>query len=217
MPGQLVQSTFQFGEISPLMLARADSQIYYRALRKARNVLVIPQGGVTVRFGTEYIDDLSNHTTDYTELKPFIFDYEDGARYVLLFRENAIDVYYNDSVVATLTTTYAASEISSLSIAQSQNLVFVAHGSHAPAIIRRTSAHAGWSIDTSPRVVAYPTYDFRDDYESLTFQIQISATPITTAQNLLGQVVDIVSGSGTPFSADHVGGLFFAEGGTFRS
>jgi hypothetical protein len=215
MASFLIQSTFQFGEVSPLLYARIDSPIYYRSARRLHNVVTIPQGGVEVRFGTKYVAPINGSITDYRLINPFIFDYEDGSQYLMIFREFAVDIYHNNINVATVPTSYTAAEIEDLSIAQSPTLIFIAHGNHAPAILTRTSAHAGWSLNVAPTFTNYPTYDFSQNYDAATFSVHIAGVPISTAQNIIGQTVDLVSSVGI-FTNDHVGGLYFGAAGTIR-
>lgn len=211
----LVQSTFQFGEVSPLLFARVESPIYYRSARKLENVVTTPQGGVEVRFGLEYVDSVHGSVTDYTQIKAKIFDYVDGSKYLLIFRDLAIDIYFEDALVATVVTTYTASEIATLSVAQSPTLLFIVQENHQPAILTRTSAHSGWNLNAAPTFTNYPTYDFSQNYDAATFTIQVSGTNIGTAQNILGQVVTLNS-SIAVFTANHVGGLYFGASGTLR-
>lgn len=216
MPQFILQSSFQFGEVSELLHAQVQSPIYFKAARRLRNTLVIPTGGAKKRFGTKYINTISG-ITDYTLVKPFFFDYEDGTEYLLIFRNLAIDIYYNDAIVATVVTTYTSSEIANLDFAQSANALFIVHSAHIPAILTRTAAHAGWSLAASPTFINYPTYDFSRNYNSITFHVYKTGTvvPITTAENLIGYVVDLVP-SGALFTANHAGGLFFGDSGTIR-
>lgn len=220
MAYSIIQSSFQFGEVSVLLHARVDSPIYYRAVKKLRNMLVIPQGGCERRFGTEYVGAVNDHMggflTDYTKIKPFIFDYVDGSRYLLIFRALAIDVYANNVYESTVTTTYTADEIADLSITQSANIIFIAHGSHVPAtLIRASTGPVVLTLNASPSFTNYPTFDFAQNYSALTFQVKVSSSVITTAENLLGQVVTVVASSAF-FTADYAGGLFITDGGVVR-
>jgi len=224
MSVSMIQSSFQFGEVSELLHARIDSPIYYRSVKRLRNMLVIPQGGSERRFGTTYVDQINDHAespvylTNYTQVKPYIFDYEDGDRYLLIFRPLAVDVYLNGVYQSTTVTTYSSGEIASLSISQSANIVFIAHGSHIPATLRRTgTGPVVLTLNASPAFVNYPTFDFRQDYNPYQFSVNVTATAaaLTTATNLLGTGVTLIC-NGDVFSADHVGGLFFGEGGVIR-
>jgi hypothetical protein len=150
-------------------------------------------------------------------VKPIIFDYEDGSQYLLIFRNLAIDIYYSDAIVATVVTTYSSTEIANLDFAQTGNALIITHSAHIPAILTRTSAHAGWNLAASPTFLNYPTYDFTRNYNAMTFHVYKTGTttPITTAENLLGYIVDIVPSSAL-FTANYAGGLFFGDSGTVR-
>ena len=222
MAYSIIQSSFQFGEVSVLLHARVDSPIYYRAVKRLRNMVVIPQGGCERRFGTVYVDAINDHAgtpvylTDYTKIRTFIFDYVDGSKYLLIFRPLAIDVYYNNVYQSTVTTTYASSEIAALSITQSANIIFIAHGAHVPAtLVRASTGPIVLTLNASPTFTNYPTFDFSQNYSALTFQVKVGASVITTAQNLLGQVVTVES-SGSLFTTNHAGGLFLTDGGVVR-
>jgi hypothetical protein len=222
MSVSMIQASFQFGEVSPLLHARVDSPIYYRAVRRLRNMLVIPQGGAERRFGTIYVDQINDHAgspvylTDFRLVRPFIFDYEDGSKYLLIFRNGAIDVYYNNVYQSSVSTTYSAANIPLLSIAQSSNIVFIVIGDKRPAtLIRASTGPIVLTLTASPAFTPYPTFDFLQNYDAMTFGVFIAGVGITTAQNLLGQPVDLIS-SAPVFNANHAGGLFFADGGTLR-
>jgi hypothetical protein len=221
MSVSMIQATFQFGEVSPLLHARVDSPIYYRAVKRLRNMLVIPQGGTERRFGTKYVDQLNDHAgspayyTNYRQVKPFLFDYEDGSLYLLIFRALGIDIYLNNVYQSTVTTTYTAAEIEALSITQSANIVFIAHGDHPPATLIRASIGPVVMTLTTAAFSPYPTFDFLQNYDTFSFGIYIGGVTMTTAQNLLGQTVELRCNNSV-FTTNHVGGLFFGDGGSLR-
>ena len=53
---QFLQASFTSGELSPLLKGRTDLNQYYAGLQTADNVVIVPQGGVKRRPGTEHID-----------------------------------------------------------------------------------------------------------------------------------------------------------------
>lgn len=53
-----VQTNFTTGELDPLLRARVDLKSYENALETAQNVFCQPQGGITRRSGTRYINSL---------------------------------------------------------------------------------------------------------------------------------------------------------------
>ena len=53
---QFLQSSFTSGELSPLLKGRTDLNQYYAGVETAENVVIVPQGGLKRRPGTEHID-----------------------------------------------------------------------------------------------------------------------------------------------------------------
>jgi hypothetical protein len=214
MANRLLQTSFQFGEVSDLVHAQVNSPIYMRAARRLRNVLVIPQGGITRRFGTRFQDEIED-ITNWRHVKPFSLEYEDDRTYQLVFRPLAIDIYFEDVLEATVVTTYTAGEVEEMDLAQSNDLVFITVPTKSPAILTRVAHPDTWSLNATPTFIHFPQYDFTKDYNAINFQILISASPMTTAQNLLGQTVTL-SASGSVFNSNHAFGLYFGDGGTLR-
>ena len=57
---RFIQSTFVSGALSPLLKGRIDLQQYYQGVETARNVVIVPQGGMKRRAGTEFIEKALN-------------------------------------------------------------------------------------------------------------------------------------------------------------
>jgi len=53
------QNRFTAGELEPQLIARNDGDYYYAGLDKARNVIVIPEGGVKRRMGSININEIT--------------------------------------------------------------------------------------------------------------------------------------------------------------
>lgn len=53
-----IQSNYSAGELDPQLASREDSDLYYAGAERARNVLLVPHGGVTRRPGLMYRDTL---------------------------------------------------------------------------------------------------------------------------------------------------------------
>ena len=64
---RFIQSSFVSGELSPLLKGRIDLAQYYQGVQTAKNVVIVPQGGMKRRPGAEYvqtvINTLSRNTT----------------------------------------------------------------------------------------------------------------------------------------------------------
>ena len=64
---KFLQSSFVSGELSPLLKGRVDLEQYYQGMQTAENVLIVPQGGLKRRAGTQHVDTAENIVA------PFIF------------------------------------------------------------------------------------------------------------------------------------------------
>jgi len=67
---RFIQSSFVSGELSPLLKGRIDINQYYQAVETADNVVIVPQGGMKRRPGTEFISEcvkgISKKSPTYT-------------------------------------------------------------------------------------------------------------------------------------------------------
>jgi hypothetical protein len=67
---RFIQSSFVSGELSPLLKGRIDINQYYQAVETAENVVIVPQGGMRRRPGTEFITEcvkgISKKSPTYT-------------------------------------------------------------------------------------------------------------------------------------------------------
>lgn len=212
----IIQSNFQFGEISDLLHAQVTSGIYYKAARRLRNALVIPQGGARKRFGTSFMATITGET-NYLQVRVVVFAVDDVDKYVLIFKHLELLIYHDNALVATIVTTYDRTQIEELDWASANNQLIVTQDSHSPAVLTRTSAHAGWDWNESPTFVHKPTFEFDKNYDAFTFKVKDSGTTndIVVADNLLGAEVDLWSSSAI-FTAQHDGALFFGDGGILR-
>ena len=53
---KFLQSSFVSGELSPLLKGRVDLEQYYQGVSTGENVLIVPQGGLKRRAGTQHVD-----------------------------------------------------------------------------------------------------------------------------------------------------------------
>ena len=60
------QSSFVSGELSPLLKGRVDLDQYYQGVQKGEDVLIVPQGGLKRRPGSEVVAEAVNTITRYT-------------------------------------------------------------------------------------------------------------------------------------------------------
>ena len=67
---RFIQNNFVSGELSPYLRGRTDIVQYYQGLQTAKNVILVPQGGVKRRPGTQYIDTVLNKLERLTAQNP---------------------------------------------------------------------------------------------------------------------------------------------------
>lgn len=160
----LNQTSFASGEISPNLFGRVDRDIYNNGAAKLRNLYITPLGGIKRREGTKYI------TNTYTNLKPrFVsFQFNIDQTYLMVFTPARVDIYRNDALVATVTTSpissLTADIIATMKWTQSLNTLIIVHPDVQPIQILRVD-DATWT-PTSITLSNIPTYDFGSGAEA---------------------------------------------------
>ena len=93
-------SSFAAGEISPLLEGRTGIEKYREGLADLTNMVVMPQGGVKRRPGTEFLGEVKSSSVK-TRLIPFQFKTSDT--YILEFGDSIMRVYRNGAQVLNAT------------------------------------------------------------------------------------------------------------------
>lgn len=197
------QNNFSLGQITPLLLANTEFDAYSRGLRTATNVLTIPQAGLTRRFGTSFIADITNNTTS-DKIKISVLSYDINTQYVIVFYENNIDIYENNTLVKNLTSTYTEDQIADLKYAQQNKRLVIVHGQHIPRILTRGSSSSVWSLSDAV-FKNYPTSILDADYSTIKF------TPSGAGPGTI-----IITASSNIFTSIMKGGLIYMNGGIIR-
>lgn len=169
------QTAFTRGELDPRLLGRTDIQSYYNGVRKAENVLCIPQGGIRRRPGTEYIGNALG------EGRLERFSFRVGTEYLLVFTNFKMQVYkdgilqtnLNGSGLDYVVTPFDSGDVVRFDYIQSADIAIIVNENIQPQQIVRT-ADDEWSI--APLVISnYPQYDFDD---------ALSPTPVDEVQQI---------------------------------
>lgn len=136
-----LQASFTGGEIDPRLYVRADIQRYATSAREVTNFIVLPQGGVTRRPGTEFVAQAAS-----TDCVLIPFAYATEQTYVIEATPGKFRFYTQGGRLedppgtpVEVATPYAAAELKQLRWAQSADELYIAHPSHAPRVLRRTS------------------------------------------------------------------------------
>ena len=91
---KFLQSSFVSGELSPLLKGRVDLEQYYQGVATGENVLIVPQGGLKRRAGSEHVTTALKTLVHYT-----------NASYAPTMPEGGTAANINDLDTATTTTT----------------------------------------------------------------------------------------------------------------
>lgn len=150
-----LQSSFNAGVLDTRILGRVDVKQYYSGMRVGNNVTCLPQGGVKRRPGLEFIADAGQ----YARVVPFVFNVDQT--YLLVFRENAIDVYRDDVFKVTVVTTYAEADLDTIRFAQSADTMILVQENYPPKIFARNGSDILWTF-TDVTFTFIPQFDFND-------------------------------------------------------
>jgi len=203
-----VQTNFTTGELDPLLRARIDLKSYENALETAQNVFCQPQGGITRRSGTRYINTLPNAGSDSAangvRLVPFEFSTSDS--YMLCFTHNRMYVYKNGALITNINgsgnpylstsgVSLTSARLNEMCWTQSADTLIVAHEDINPVKLVRGGTDATWtasaiSFDSIPRYA---------------FTLSYSNPAGTLTPSAISGKVKLTASTGTPFSASSVG------------
>lgn len=203
---------FSFGEVSPSLRSRTDSNVYTRSGESVKNFFVRAEGGVIRRPATRLIDSFSQSYDDsliqQIRIEPFIFSEDE--KYIVAFSDGQIEIFripLSGSItkVATLTADVDANAIpidntnlNQFTYAQRGDFMFLAHQDFLCRMLVRTGLTSFevrvFSFDESldGNRIYQPYYNFQPN------GVTISASATS------GTGVTLTS-SANYFESDHVG------------
>ena len=142
-----MQTNFTSGELDPLVRARIDIESYNNSLETAKNVICQPQGGVTRRPGTKFINELTGTPASGVRLVAFEFSVDDS--YMLCFTNDTMFVYKNKALVHTEASTGITSTfLDKMCWTQSADTLIIVHPDLAPRKIVRGASDTDWTVST---------------------------------------------------------------------
>lgn len=206
----MIQNDFSHGELDRRMFSRVDLDVYNKAAQRLRNVVVIPQGGARRRFGSLFIQSITQNTGRYM-LTEFQFSAE--VNYLFLLEPGKLTIFFRDpetGITSIVFSTTAGIPWDSedlleqkLRFTQTTNLMIIT-GPFTPLQIRRQDTHATWSI-LDLEFKNKPTEFYPDLlFDNITFKLDEIDPGIGRA---LTTDIDV-------FTQEYVGGLFKAIGPT---
>lgn len=203
-----VQVGFTAGELDPVLLGRVDKELYYKGAALLRNVVVNPQGHVTRRPGTQYIDS----TTSSAASQSIEFEFNDIQTYLIVFTVGEFKVYKDDVLQATNTSapisSLTADQVQEMKFVQSADTLLLFHKDVQTIEITRTS-HTAWTA-VAVTYENIPWFAFSGVSAS-------EPAHTLTLSSVSGRDVTATASGGSTFSASSVGQYIYGKaGGIFR-
>ena len=128
-------NNFNGGEIGDQLKYRADLQKYPSSCLKLENFLPTPWGGIENRPGMLCIANIPAG-----KIKLIPFEYSVEYAYIIVASDKLFSIYRNDEFVAAVVTPYLEDELDKLNFTQSNDILFIAHPNHTPAMLKRMTA-----------------------------------------------------------------------------
>jgi hypothetical protein len=183
------QSSFAFGEISPLSYGRVNVAAYRQGLKTCRNAVVGARGELHRRPGTRFVAATKANSQAvlipfrYTADKAYVIELGPGN--MRFFTQRApLKV---GGVIYELVTPYSVDELADVRFAQDADVLFLVHPNHPPQRLQRLSDSA-FSLEDFPFTV--PVWDTQNTDPDIKLVVNSGAITAT---------------SGTPFDASWVG------------
>ncbi len=191
------QATFSRGEISPLLLARADIEYWRSSTSLCTNFLVLRQGGLRRRSGTIFIREVKD-SSKTVRLLPFVFNASQA--YVLEMGDSYTRFLADRAVLGApyeIPSPYFEADLSELHCVQSADVMYIAHGKTLPRQLRR-AGDTDWTFSEVefkdgpylPQTVETTTNAIPSGTGDLTGSISARSTNMGTASGSLPNLDD---------------------------
>ncbi len=188
-------TSFNSGQVSPLLEARGDFAKYSSSSRLLENMLVTSQGPVLKRPGTKYIASAKEGSP---RLIPFEHSTDDayvlevGNEYMRFYRDGAQILTETDGSPVEISTVYATGGFFDIQYAQTDDSMYLVDGTNRPQILTRAD-HDDWTITD----VVFETGPFLTENDT-----DITITPSAATGFIT------LTASGDTFDSGHVGSLW---------
>jgi hypothetical protein len=184
------KTTFTAGEVSRTLLGRGDLRAYENGALTLRNVFIQPTGGVTRRAGLRYVDTTAGPG------RLIAFEFNTEQTYLLALTAGQVDIYADDTHVATLAGPWTLDQIANIAWTQSADTMLIVHPDIPPKILARNAGGiftlTDWVFFTGDNgVIAQPYFKFSG--------IDVTLTPSATTGTIT------ITASASVFDSDHEG------------
>ncbi|MDO9100503.1 MAG: hypothetical protein Q7V53_07205 [Caldisericota bacterium] len=148
-----LQTSFEFGELSPRLLARIDLPAYRKGLKTQENSYTYLHGGATKRRGSLFIGELRNSSQ---RARPIPYTFDETNQFLLIFNDGRIEFIKDGAFIETspgvrysITSPYTESQLADIRYTQPGNTMFLAHKAHHPQQLSRIS-DTNWVLANIP-------------------------------------------------------------------
>ena len=190
MKASPAQTSFNAGELSPLLKGRPSLDKFKNGCETLENFIPQIQGPARKRPGTRFVAEVKD-SADATRLLPF--EYSISQSYVLEFGDLYVRFYLDGGVVESspgvpleVVSPYTSAQVGSLEYAQSADVIYITHPEHPPYKLARTSALV-WTLTA----VTFAWPPFNDENTGTT---TITASALTGSITLTASASLFVSG-----------------------
>lgn len=154
MKASPIQTSFNGGELTPMLAGRVDIAKYANGCKRMEGFLPLVQGPAITRPGTSFVAEVKN-STERSWLLRFEFSVEDS--YILEFGHQYIRFYFNHGQVLSggspyeIATPYTAADLTNsdgtqaLGFVQTGDVVYLVHRNHPPKKLSRL-APTNWTL-----------------------------------------------------------------------
>lgn len=197
----ILQTDFTSGELDPRLLGRTDLRTYENGASRLENVVVETTGGAKRRPGTAYIATAPGRGRLVT------FEPVSGGIYLLVFTNQQLDIYEDNSLTETLATPWTEAEIKQISWGELGESLIVTHPDRTPQQITKITS-SSWTIDDLV---------FAEKESGLVCSpfARFAAADITLAASGTAAAVTLTA-SGDVFQSGHLGTVFRIQGEQIR-
>lgn len=148
------------GELDPDLHGALDLKHYFNGARLMRNVMGIPQGGFTPRWGTLYADTIpALGGGGQSETRCIGFQFSTQQRYMQVFHDQKMRVYKNRVFQVSVDVPYTHDQLGEINWTQNLDTLLVFHEDVAPRSIQRQGSDTVWGVSTWA-LNNIPTYTF---------------------------------------------------------
>ena len=185
-------TNFTGGELSPRLDGRNDLAKYSTGCKTLENMVVYPHGSAARRSGTQYVAEVKDSSKE-TRLIPF--EFSTTQTYILEFGNQYIRFYKDNGQILSggsayeISSPYLEAELFDIKFAQSADVMYICHPSHAVRKLSRTG-HTAWTLTT----VDFQNGPFMDH--------NISTTTLTAGHTTVGSSGNLTLSSTTGVNND---------------